>query len=260
MNKNEKSVESPQFQLFDDLPTSTVHQARLQVFEPTRRPKLQTREIATPWGSAIVMGKLGQAHADVLESIFSQADDWKQMENGSVQVLVDPYRVRTTASGGKQGSYEQLNTLVNEIMAAVIEMNVPARNMKIKGHVIDEVAASKITKKSRLGNVTGSEERQMWRVTVSRSFMQLIGGDLRLHYDPKPIAQLTTGIAQAVARHVATHSQQPPGGWHIDGLIKAVGAGKDSIAIRNRRRELLGDSEGLKNLGLLIEDGRIRRK
>lgn len=249
-------ADDKQFELdFDQLPTSTVHQARLQMFESSRRPKNTEREIVTAWGTAVVKGKLGQGHADVLEAMFHEAEDWRRTDEGQFQLLVDPYKLRTVANGGKQGSHEQLVTVLKDIMAAVIDLKIHATRKRVLGHIIDQVVESPTT----APNPLDGKERHLWRVTVGPAFVGLLGGDLHLHYDPKPIAALGTGIAQAVARHVATHRNQPPGGWHLDGLIHAVGAGGTSVAMRNRRREIGKDAEGLRALGLVIEGGRLRR-
>ena len=76
----------------------------------------------------------------------------------------------------------------------------------------------------------------MWRVTLEPSFALLMKEDLPLHYDPAPLAKLESGIAQAVARHVLTHRESPEGGWLVDTLIHAVGAGGVNNAELRKRR------------------------
>ncbi|MGC9127819.1 MAG: hypothetical protein ACP5GA_03695, partial [Acidithiobacillus sp.] len=44
------------------VPTSTVHQARLRIFQPTRRPVALEQVIETSWGRIRVKGRLGQQH------------------------------------------------------------------------------------------------------------------------------------------------------------------------------------------------------
>src|SRR5690554_1146804 len=85
----------------EQLPTSTAHQARLQLYQPTRRPKWAERVIETPWGTATVRGKIGQVHADIVESICRHAEDHRIVAaTGHLQVLVDPYKVRVSVGGG----------------------------------------------------------------------------------------------------------------------------------------------------------------
>lgn len=253
----------------DKLPTTSVHQARLQIFQPTRRPKSMTRSITTPWGSGRVIGKIGQAHADVIEAILRHAhkhridDDPNSLAYGALEVLIDPHLIRTTAAGGegKRLSHPQLRDLLAELMAVVIDMDGDKINPMRMGHIIDEVAESTVPAPSRPGSKTGHKaERHFWYVRLSPSFTRFFGEDLGLFYDPTPIAQLTHGISQAVARHVLTHKHEPNGGWSVDRMLEAVGADSKGPAAWNRRRELLADAEGLAKLGLVIKDGRIRHK
>lgn len=259
MNVDRTNKHQQQFGLFDDLPTSTAHQSRLQLFQPTRRPLATVRIIETIWGSATVHGKIGQAHADVMEAIFKEAQDHQIKEDGGMQILVDPYKIRVTAGGGKPLGGSQLDKVLTELMQVVIELRIKATDTKIKGHILDKAVESKVRADTHSKTSFGAEDRKMWCVEIPRTFVQLFYADHGLYYDPQPIAALTTGIGQAIARHVATHTQQPRGGWSIDGLIRAVGAGGTSTDMRNRRREVLKDQAGLSTLGLVIGDGRIRR-
>ena len=252
--------EQHQFGLFDDLPTSTAHQSRLQLYQPTRRPTAMIRTIDTVWGTAMVHGKIGQAHADVMEAIFSVASDFQVKNDGGMQILVDPYKVRVTAGGGTPMGGDQLDKLITELMQVVIEMRIKSTGTKIKGHILDRAIESKVKADGGTAQKFGGEDRKLWCVEIPKEFVSIFYADHGLYYDPKPIAALGTGIAQAIARHVATHTQQPRGGWSLDGLIRIVGAGETSTNIRNRRREVMKDLPGLEALGLTIEDGRVKRK
>jgi len=245
-----------QTSLFDDLPVSTVHQARLQMYQATKKPRTVTQKTETPWGTVKVTGKIGQVHAGLMEALFACAEKTREFENGSIQLLVDPYKVRTTTYGGDQGSHQGVWDMLHDLMGVVIEFEVPGRKLKALGHILESVDESPMT---RINPLTG-KDRPMWRVTVAESFVKIMGKDLPLHYDPKPIAKLTTGIAQAVARHVATHKTAPNGGWHLDGLIQAAGGGKTTRQLQTQRADLKADQDGLKVLGLTIEDGRVKRE
>ena len=244
---------------FDGMPTTTALQARLQLAQPTRRPKMLRREIETPWGHGIVLGKYGQAHVDLLESIFKHAEKHRKTDDGAIELIVDPHKVRMTAGGNKQISGTQMEVLKHEIMQVVIDLKGNGIHNPIAGHIIDQIRTSAIKAKSRPGAIHG-DDRFMWYVRLGPAYVRFLEDDLHLHYDPEPIAALTTGIAQAVARHVATHKTQPTGGWKVDGLIEAVGGGNDPKQIRNQRADLKADTDGLKKLGLSIEDGRIKRE
>ena len=245
-----------QLSLFeDDLPVSTVHQARLQMYQATKKPRMITETFTTQWGTVKVTGKIGQMHAGLMEALFTCAEQTREFESGRVQLLVDPYKVRTMTYGGDQGSHERLWAMLHDLMGVVIEFEVPGRNLRALGHVLDSVEESQMTRVNPLNG----KLRSMWRVTIADAYVKIMGKDLPLHYDPKPIAQLTTGIAQAIARHVVGHKTVPLGGWHIDGLIRAAGGGKTAKQLQNQRADLKSDREGLKALGLTVEDGRVKR-
>lgn len=244
----------------DAFPTTTVHQHRLQIFEPTRRPKLAQRTISTLWGTATINGKLGQGHADVLESISARAEEWRLNAEGTVTVLIDPFKLRTTASGGKVGSGSQINKLLLEIQQTVVTVVVHAHGVNVRGSLITLVDLSPRTKQPSRGGFSGFDAggeikrggRSMWRITLGRPLVELLRRDLRLDYDPEPIAALRYGISQAIARHVATHRHDPRGGWKLETLLKAVGAETEGASVKHRRNELLEDAVGLKRLGVSI--------
>lgn len=250
-----------QLEMYSQLPTTTAHQSRLQVFQPTRRPTITERRIETPWGHAFVTGRLGQAHADLVEAMCRNAEDWRKDDEGRLHVLVDPHVLRKSMAGNVGGSRYPLNrisALVKDLMSAVIEMHVPKRGIRVMGQILNKVEESPMTRVSHNGT-----ERQMWRCILSDTFLELLSDDLPLHYDPAPLALLKTGIAQAVARHMLTHEHQPNGGWKMDSLLEFVGVDvSNGTQLRNRRRELYEAAGELEVLGIIVdrETGRVIKK
>lgn len=241
-------------EIFRRLPTTTIHQSRLQLYQPTRRPKWLERVITTPWGTAKVRGKLGQVHADIIEAICRHAEDYRTVAaTGQLQMLVDPYQVRITVGGGTPYSRDTLWKMLTELRETSITLEAPGHGLKILGGILDRVEESSATKITR----TTGRPRQMWRVTFDPAFAALLQDDLQLHYDPAPLAKIETGVAQAIARHVLTHRDDPVGGWVIDTLINLVGAGGNSVAMRHRRAEIRDASESLKKVGIFVVGDRI---
>ena len=251
-NNNDETVK------IDNLPTTTAHQSRLQIFQPTRKPTMQTRQITTQWGTAKIIGKIGQGHADVLEAIFRESDRFRVLDDGSAQILVDPYKVRITACGGEYKlSKQRLDEIMIDLIQTVIDMSIPNKEFSIDmGSLITKAQNSVINAKTTKGRF-GVTNRKLWRIDIGEHFVRLIEKDIHLYYDPKPISKLKSGVSQAVARHLLTHHQPPNGGWIIDSIIKAVGAGETSKAMWERRNEIFEDEDGLRNLGFEIKEGRI---
>jgi hypothetical protein len=237
------------------LQTTSVSQARVQLYQPTRRPRDCSRIVRTAWGDGTVTGKLGQGHADFVEAVLFHADKLRHLDSGQFQVRVDPYRVRVSMGGGKKSNYEQMWAVATDVQRAVIRLSVTLRKsqppLRIQGGIIDLIAESPTRVADRWGG-----DRPLMVVTFNCAYSQLLAEDLPLDYDPAPFARLATGIAQAVARHVRTHSRAPSLGWNMDELIRAVGGGG---SMTNRRRELRAEADGLKNLGVLISGNRILR-
>jgi hypothetical protein len=240
------------------LPTSTAHQSRLQIFQPTRRPVWQERRIETPWGRATIRGRIGQAHADVLESLCRYAEASRVvLDTGHLMLLIDPYKIRVIVGAGEAYSKTTLWRLLAELRKVSIMLDIPSRKIKMLGGILSSVVESPATPPNRL---TPAQDRSMWRVTLEPSFALLLKEDLPLHYDPVPLAKLESGIAQAVARHVLTHRESPEGGWLVDTLIHAVGAGGvNNAELRKRRMELKASRDLLAEMGIVVEDRRVTK-
>jgi hypothetical protein len=237
-------------------PTSTCAQARVMLYQPSQRPRLRSGDWReTSFGRCRVDGRLGQRHADVVESILYSAEKRRDVSDGGIELLVDPARVRKTLSDSRY-SFAQIEKLLSELRAATITIEIPQFDFPIIGGLIDHVIPSPMTRPDPL---TGGE-RNMWRVRLGAALCLLLEHDLSLYYDPAPIARLQHGISQAVARHILSHKTEPPGGWYIDTAITAVAGKSSSQAMRDGRRRLKEDAEGLKALEILLEDDRIRRK
>ncbi len=237
------------------VPTSTVLEARLRIFQPSQKPVHKEITIVTSWGTATVTGRLGQRHADVLEAIRACALDIKRSEMG-VAILVDPYEVRKRIGTGYY-SLEQLKNLLNELRDASVKIDTPY--FSGYGGLINEYLESKKPlEKKGIGMLDG-KERYLMIVQIGKIGSLLLDNDLPLFYDPTTISQLASGMSQAIARHVLTHKQDPRGGWKIDTLIEAVaGTEMKPHQRRKARQSIRKDSQALEKCGIyLTTDDRV---
>ncbi len=232
--------------------TTTATPARVRLFQPSQRPVVVMREewIATAWGRVRVSGRLGQRHADAYEAIRWCAEESRERD-GQRELLVDPAKVRRTLSAAGY-SHQQLWRLLDELMQAVVEID--AASLRGMGHLIDSVKESKRARRDPLTE----EYRPLWVVRLGLAARVLDDHDVPVRYNPAPLARLCHGISQAIARHCLTHKFEPAGGWILDNLIETV-AGGAREQIRDRRREVRADVEGLAQLGLVIDGDRVRR-
>ena len=236
------------------LPTTTVLPARLRMCQPTQRPAYMTGEkIVTSWGWCKVTGRIGQRHQDVMDAFMWNATATREIEDGGIELLVDPAKVRRTLSDAGY-SLGRLRLLIDDLMSVTVELKVTGGLWAIGGlidHVIDSDTVAP--------NPMGGGDRHLWQVRLGTVFVRLLKQDLPLYYDPAPIARLASGVSQAVARHVLTHSRQPNGGWLVDGLIEATCGELNAVGLRHRRRELKNDTEMLAKVGIVIDGDRVYR-
>lgn len=254
---------------YKEVPTTTALISRMQVFEPTRRPKCKEtgiRTIETAYGTATIKGRLGQAHADVLEAILYHIEDVVSISGESMTVIVNPHKVRVSAGGDKQFSGEQLYVVTKELMSAVID--IKTQNIKIIGHIIDTIEVIKDSNAGPLvkateitngkNNLETYGEKTLWKVTIGKGYLQIMTQDLiSIRRDPVTIAKISTGISQAITRFCVTHSNTPNGGWKLDGLIEAVGGNGSVQTFKDRRREVRKDAPFMKSSGVIVDGNRV---
>lgn len=241
-------------------PTSTVLQSRIIIYQPSQRPiELKGEWMKTAFGRCRVIGRLGQRHADIVESMLYVAERKREVSDGGIELLVDPARLRRTLSDC-QYSLGRIQKLIGDLRAAIVEIITPdleGTGNSIIGGIIDHVIPSGMMRPNPL---TG-RNRKLWRVRLGVALAMLLKRDLRLYYSPEPIARLQHGISQAVARHILTHKHVPVNGWHMDTLIQAV-TGKElsNQTKRDGRRRMKQDAKQLGELGIEIDlENRVKR-
>lgn len=258
-----------------NIPTTTAHQARLRIWQPSTHPVLIERfSMENSWGKLTTTGKVGQMHAGLMESINRCAESKRELADGGYELLVDPYKLRMMTYGGKQGSYDGIWKMLQDLQSVTIDYQIPKLGLNGIGGILvyaDKVEKEKQERSNPLKNKVINDKtselhestRQMYKITVDKNYVKLMSKDLPLFYDPKKFAQLNTGIAQAVARFIYTHSKPKKNdnspGWSIDYLIQAVGGGTNTKQLQNHRAWLKSDEEGLKSLGVTIRDGKLTR-
>ncbi|WP_022948652.1 hypothetical protein [Methylohalobius crimeensis] len=237
------------------LPTTTVHQHRCRIFQASKRPTNQIKEIKTSWGKVKVKGRLGQVHATLIETIMNNAINKKEVD-GCIYLLIDFYTIRRKLTDKKNHySYETIHKLLDDIMTTLLDVTIPNRRIsRVKGHLIDEVCESNKLKFNPFGG-----ERKLWVVKIGRVGRAFLRDDIPLYYDVESINQTKHGISQAVARHVLSHSKTPAGGWRIDTLIIAASGDLSAREMRKARWQIRSDAKELREIGIEVDDDRIKR-
>lgn len=232
------------------VPTANALESRLRIFQAVQaRPKyLLDQKITTPWGTVTISGRLGQRHADLVESIRFCAE--KSLDRaGKLWLLVDPFKIRQKM--GEHYSYEQIKILLKDLTEASAQIDTDEN--WICGHLIDNVIESAVERENPLGQT----KRRLWAVEVGIPGRKLLFDGIKLYYDPAPIARLKSGMSQAIARHVLGHKTVPVGGWKLDSLLEAVAGKMIGTKLWNARKAIRDDSEGLLEIGIEVKGDRI---
>ena len=80
-------------------PTSTTLQARVMIYQPSQRPRERAGQwIDTSYGRCRVTGRLGQRHADIVESMLYVAERRREISDGGIELLIDPAKLRRMLS------------------------------------------------------------------------------------------------------------------------------------------------------------------
>lgn len=242
------------------LPTTTVLLARLQVFEPSRRPEKLLRQAKTSWGMSHVQGRLGQGHADLLELICFLGRDPVPQANGGICVTVDEYQLRQALGRSVAGTGSEPSKWLLEIMDATLELHPKGWGAPISGKLIDEVRRSAKTIPA-IGRYTEDRQRSGTRhltdIVIGSLLVKLMEDDVCIDYDPRLIFKCKKGTPQALVRYCKTHRAAPNGGWKLATVLTHIGASGNAVDVRNRRRELKACDAYLREFNIRVENDRV---
>lgn len=238
---------------------TTVHQARAGLAQPTRRPVMKSISVSTPWGSATLCGRIGQAHVDLLECAMETSISHGENRAGRLCVVIDPQKLRTAMSKGRaRVSYAQIRKLLKEWRAAEIEeltIRLFPDFRIVTASVISEVWYRDVGKVP--GNAVGRgikghqrAERELWMIEFSHAWTLLWKTDLPLSYGDKlqHIVAMRHGVSQAVARFMLSHKDGARYG--INSVLDHLQVGKEWR--RDRRTEIQADEDLMNLAGIRI--------
>ncbi|HEX7324285.1 MAG TPA: hypothetical protein VF292_02885 [Rhodanobacteraceae bacterium] len=249
--------------------TTTVMLPRLNIFQPTFHPVYRdTGWIGPETARCRVRGCLGQRHEAVLEAIMHNASHVRVVTgpDGCVdvaEITADPAAIRRALSAhGESYGHSKLVGLLDDLAHTLVSVDYTRKGVRYQatGSLLADFVLRTRTGDKLWNPVTRENDRSAWTFRLGRTFIYLYGNDIPRFWDPGQFRPLTTGIAQAVARYVLAHANNPIGGWKLDTLIHAVLPGDiTTVTLRHRRRELRLAAPALKTLGVLLENDRVRK-
>jgi len=234
---------------------STVHQSRIPVFQPSRRPALlENKTFDTPNGSITLhRGRLGQAHRDVSDIMFLVAEKY-EVRDRRIVLTIDPYRLRKGLSPkgrsmfcaqqlidcirdmmdctltlrfripGKEGKLHKLNaigSMISDILVAQDDPNIPMRKLR----------------NSALEETRGQEYRSLWEVHFGIGWSAFLGVDHLMPYRGhlETIIGMRHGVCQALARYCLSHN-------HVHQSLRSIMVDRLGVTgrIDHKEKEVLG--------------------
>jgi len=242
-----------------DIGVTTETLSRLPIFQPTLKPRLETRVFESKYGKITVEGKLGQNHKSLLEVILYKRKAYKlkidKNEDDikvSLEVLYNEYEIKKYLSQSSKYSDERYHQMIKDMITAYIVLEKD--DERIAGTIIARERESKKycrKTKSNLPNIKG-EKIPYVKLEFGDVFSRLLVKELRFTYDPKQIISLNSGISQAIVRFLLTHKRHPRAGYHLKELIENIEENVDQ-KWKDIRRFLKKDAAMLENLGAVID-------
>lgn len=219
---------------------------RIPIFSPTRRPKeVKNLRIDTAWGWALVNGRLGQQHLDLLDAARSVASREEQTLDGRFHLLVDRAKLRS-ALGGDSTNYARISECLDDLMRALVVVHNRSLDETIRGGLISEVADSPSIPATRFGAF--SSGRRNLRISFGKGWSKLLDGQ-QIHYPLREVICLQRGFSQAVARFCWSHARINE---TLGGLCAKLAA---EGRVRDRLADLLVDEAALGEIGIEIRNG-----
>jgi len=210
--------------------TAPALASRCPVFAPSIKSGMTDWNITTIYGTASVRGKLTQIHRNILDAIFGFALAIDQMQTGAMEILVDPFVIATQT--GSSRDYKWLESKLADMKAADVKI-VDAEGLPHRGGIVSEWRVSKRRVAMPGGALQG--DRALLAITISAAWMRLYNNSLTVGYRDliKPIAELETGVLQALVRYCLTHRELNK---KLDDILTEIGAIGPTTGLRKHER------------------------
>lgn len=233
---------------------TTESQNRLPIFEPTLRPKYGRRVFENKYGKLLVEGRLGQAHKNLLETIFWKKElySFSEVEGRKhLKVLYDEETVRRYMSQNSKYNYETYKTLLKDMIQTYISLET--NKLKIEGTLIMQVEKAKVLRPAKSKSPIIPGEVPLTLIIFGAVATALFENELRFTYDPKPVLSLRSGISQALVRFLKTQKEHPASGYNLKTLLENLEGQMGNKKWWEIRRCLKEDTGLLEKLGIVID-------
>lgn len=240
-----------QLPLFKDMAATPASVCRIPIFSPTRRPQaVSAWEVETSWGSAVITGRLGQQHRDLIDAARMVAEKEEWTADGRLHLLVDPAKLRS-ALGGDGVNYQRIDDWLKDLMLAIVKIHITTKDIKVTGGLVAEYVDADASPPCTRGGAFNKNRRYL-KISFGTGWSKLVEEDDLTKYPLRQVVGLKHGFSQAVARYCFSHQKVHES---IAGLTDRLGAGG---RLRDRRAELCDDSVGLQSMGIEVVGDRVK--
>ena len=239
------------------LGVTTITLNRLPIFQPTLRAEYREASFESPHGRITVRGRLGQNHKTLLEAVLYLRKLYDlDEENMRLRVLYDEYEVKKhLTKGATTYSYEGYKQMLEDMKQAYVILEAREQMQIIEGNLIKGIKPSNNYSKKSKGNLPPVKGKNIPYVILEfgEVVSYLFSKELKFTYDPRPIANLRSGISQAVARYLQTHRSHPPAGYHLRQLIEILEGKMENKRWWTVKEYLKEDAKYLRQLNIDID-------
>lgn len=209
--------------------TAPVLASRCPVFAPSIRQGMTDWSIETPFAIATVKGKLTQIHRNLLDAACAFAIDYRTLENGALEVLVDPYTIATKT--GSSRDYKWLESKLHDMKVADVDIVDLKNDLRHHGGIVSEWREAKRRVPMPGGKLTG--DRPLLAITISAAWMRIYSSTLTVQYKDliESIARLPSGVQQALVRYCLTNRELNK---QLESVLVEIGAITPATSRRQR--------------------------
>lgn len=218
---------------------ASVSQSRHPMFSPSLKAVPECEWTGTtPWGTVTVKGKISQIHRSILDAIQTEAIAKKENDDGSLTVVVDPYRIAKSA-GISTHDREWLQSKIEDMVQSLI---IIKKTGQPYSQVASLIHSSRPTDETVpmpcSGRLPGCENlvgRPLLRIVISAEWRKIERNEMGVRYKlliPKIVA-LKSGVAQALVRFLLTHTETH---CQLTDVLTWIGALRDDISRSQRHR------------------------
>lgn len=244
-----------------DHATSTVSLRRLGVFLPVDKCSKKTTkyEVETPYGKAIIRGKLTQIHCDIIEWVLTyHINKYVYPDTGNIAFLFNAYQLMRDM-GHKDPDTRWFFEKVEELRQASI--TIDGREWRMTSGIVSRhkhtAPRTDYRKESPTGKIGNGKP---YVIEFSAEFLRVFDLDMNVNHPKlvKEIVCINKALIRACVRFLLSMKCY---GKTVDDMLLAVGAINNktkSRTLRDKHKTILDSVDVFEKFGICISGSKIQ--